>query len=142
MTRLTEILDSKFPQFNTTTPGHLLTDALYQMCCENAEYLIVLEGEKFVGLLSEHDITQKLLFADKPMSELTVGDMMNRKLPVANQTDSMEYLMQMLDRYNTRYMAIYDGLEFKGVLSENDLLKNAIEQGQTVTEDRAYPWNY
>jgi predicted transcriptional regulator len=144
MTCLTKILDAKYPQFNTTTPEHLLTDALYQMCCENVEYLIVLEADQFIGLLSEHDITQKILTADKPLNRLRVGDLMNRNLPVASATDSIDYTMQLLDRYNTRYLAIYDGLEFKGVVSETDLLKSAIDQFQliTVAEERAYPWNY
>lgn len=141
---LAEILDQKYPQFNTVTPQHLLTDALYQMFCENVEYLIVLENEQFVGLLSEHDITQKLLFTDRPLAELSVDAFMNRTLPVANSSDSIEYAMQLLDRYNTRYMAIYDGFVFKGVVSENDLLKNIISQKQPQEETgtKAYPWNY
>ena len=142
---LAKILDQKYPQFNTVTPQHLLTDALYQMFCENVEYLIVLEKEQFVGLLSEHDITQKLLFAEKPLAELRVDDFINRALPVANSSDSVEYAMQLLDRYNTRYMAIYDGFMFKGVVSENDLLKSIITHHQHPLEQtgtNAYPWNY
>lgn len=142
MTCLTKILETKYPFFNTTSQHHLLTDALYQMCCENVEYLIVLEGDQFIGLLSEHDIAQKILFAHKPLAELTVGALMNRKLPLANATDSIEEVMQLLDRYNTRYMAIYDGLIFKGVVSENDLLKNAVDQLQEASEEHAYPWHY
>src|SRR3712207_4216472 len=110
---LAQMLDQKFPQFNTVSPHQLITDALYQMCCENVEYLIVLENDRFVGLLTEHDITQKILFADKPLAELTVAEIMNRNLPVANSTDTLEYAMQLLDRYNTRFMAIYDGFMFK-----------------------------
>ena len=142
---LCEMMDQKYPQFNTISPQHLLKDALYQMCYENAEYLIVLEGEQFIGLLTEHDVAHKLLFAEKQLSELKVGEFMSRNLPVADCADSLEYAMQLLDHYNTRYMAIYDGFTFKGIVSENDLLKQAVKSKRLGIEPaggQAYPWNY
>lgn len=144
MEHLNEMLDQKYPQFNTISPQHLLSDALHQMLCENVEYLIVLENDQFVGLLSEHDITQKLLFVNQPLEELTVSEFMNRNLPVASSADTVAYAMQLLDRYNSRYMAIYDGFDFKGVVSENDLLKSVIstQPKLAASENQAYPWAY
>lgn len=142
---LAEMMDHKYPQFNTISPSHLLTDALYQMCYENVEYLIVLEQEQFVGLLTEHDVAHKLLFAEKQLAELTVAEFMNRNLPVADSSDSLEYAMQLLNHYNTRYMAIYDGFNFKGIVSENDLLKQVVKSKRQSTEPaggQPYPWNY
>lgn len=145
MKRLADVLDQKYPQFNTTPPQKNLTDALYQMCCENVEYLIVIQDDKFKGILTEHDIAQKLMFAHKPLEQLKVEELMNRTLPVVNGSDSVEYGMQQLKQYGTRYMIVYDQFNFMGILSETDLLKHAIDAGiplQGALQRQAYQWTY
>ncbi|OLY92716.1 CBS domain-containing protein [Cnuella takakiae] len=126
MESLSNILDRKYPQFNTVTPQHSLRDALYQMCCENLEYLVVLEGNDFIGLLSEQDVTHKLFAGNKPIDELAVSDIMNCSLPVAESKDTIEWAMQVLSQYNSRYLAIFDQFEFKGIVSEKDLMKQTL----------------
>src|SRR5688500_16572309 len=98
MEKVADVLGQKYPQFNTISPGHLISDALYQMCCENVDYLIVIEEDKFAGILTDHDVTNKVLFANKPLNEIMVKEFMNRSLPVASSHDSIEYCMQLLER--------------------------------------------
>ena len=46
MEKVADVLDRKYPQFNTVSPRCLVSDALYQMASENVDHLIVLEDEK------------------------------------------------------------------------------------------------
>ena len=62
MEKIAEVLARKYPQFNTVIPDCLVSDALYQMRCENVDYLIVMEDEKFHGVISDHDIAGRILF--------------------------------------------------------------------------------
>ena len=128
MEKVAEVLDRKYPQFNTVSPQHSISDALYQMCCENIDYLIVLENDKFTGILTEHDVANKVLLANKPLTDITVNEFMNRNVPVATSNDSVEYCMQVLDQHNAHHLAIYDRFTFKGVISLYDLMKQTLSK--------------
>jgi len=140
--KVIEILDKKYPQFNTTSPDHIVSDALYQMCCENVDCLIVIENDKFVGILTEHDIANKVLMVQKPLTEMKVGEVMNRNVPVANATNSVEYCMQLLDRHNTKHIAIYDGFDFRGVISSYDLMQFTLSKRKATFEQKMHGNEY
>src|SRR5215217_7996313 len=112
MEKVADVLDRKYPQFNTVSPNCLVSDALYQMACENVDHLIVLDEDKFMGVLTEQDIAVK---------EFT-----NRTLPVATSDDSLEQCMQLMERYNAKHLAVYDSFIFKGVVSSYDLMHQAL----------------
>lgn len=126
MEKIADVLVKKYPQFNTVSLDCLVSDALYQMCCENVEFLIVLENDKFQGIISDHAIAGKVLFDDRPLNKIPVKEFMIKTLPVATSDDTLEYSMQLMERYNVQHLAIFDGFHFKGVISSNDLLHEAL----------------
>ena len=148
MEKIADVIKSKFPQFNTIPCNRSVSDALYQMHCENVDYLIVLdEKETFVGILTEHDVASKVLFNLKDLDKIQIAEFMTAALPVCTMEDSVEYALQLLENYNAKYVAVYDQFDFKGVLSVHDLVKVALSRRQemfeTVQQQRqGYPWNY
>jgi len=147
MERIADILDRKYPQFNTVSPDCKVSDALYQMACENVDHLIVMDDEKFMGILTEHDIASKVLFAEKALKHIAVREFMNRTLPVAMPSDSIEHCMQMMERFQVKHLAIFDSFEFRGVISSADLMQEALSKRSATFEEVAftrqgYPWNY
>ena len=90
MERITSILDRREPHFHTVSPESSVTDALQQMRCENVDYLVVVnDDERFLGILSDHDIATKLIFGKKPLQKTSVREIMNTRLPVATTITSM-----------------------------------------------------
>ena len=146
METVAEVLDRKYPQFNTVSPDCKVSDALYQMFCENVDHLIVLEEEKFLGVLTDHDIASKVLFAETPLNKIHVREFMNRTLPVAAIDDSLEYCMQMMERFHAKHLAVFDSFDFKGVVCSQDLLEEALYKRKATFRGRiqrkGYPWNY
>ena len=72
MEKIADVLARKYPQFNTVVPDCYVSDALYQMRCENVDYLIVLEEDKFQGVISDHEIAGRILFEDRPLNKILV----------------------------------------------------------------------
>ena len=146
MERLAAVLEQKLPQFNTVSPQHSLRDALYQMSCENLDFLIVQEGTEFIGILSEQDVAHKLFTRNKPLEELVVKDIMNTAIPVGSVDDEIDFSIQLLGRYNSRYIAVFNQRHFKGIVSENDLLKQSIASKQACGEatifQHSFHWSY
>ena len=126
MERIADVLARKFPQFNTVVPDCLVSDALYQMSCENVDFLIVLENGKFQGIITDHDIASKILFEDRPLNTILVKEFMSRTLPVTTSETSLGHCMQLMERYSVRHLAIFDRFDFKGVVSSDDLMHEAV----------------
>ena len=147
MEKVADVLGRKYPQFNTTTPDHLVSDALYQMCAENADFLIVLDGERFSGILSGSEIANKVLFLDKPLNEVLVKEMMNTNLPVVTLQDSIEYCMHLLEQYKAKYLVVYDHFDFKGVVTGQDIMQEALSKHKSafadaLPSDQSLTWSY
>jgi hypothetical protein len=54
--------------------------------------------------------------------------------------------MQLMDRHNVKYIAVYDRFNFKGVISSHDLMKQVLNKRKTVFDEEikpgTYSWNY
>ena len=116
MEKIADVINRKFPQFNTILFSDTVSDALYKMQCENVDYLIVMDEVKnFIGILTEQDIARKVLFNPKELDKCLVSGFMTSTLPVATMEDSVEYALQLLENYNSKYIAVYDQFVFKGI---------------------------
>lgn len=147
MEKVADLLARKYPQFNTATTACLVSDALYQMCCENVDYLIVMSNNKFRGIITEHDIVSRILFENRPLNQIEVAEFVNTTIPVTTPDASLQSCMQMMERFNTRHIAVFDQFEFKGIISTYDLMQEALHSPQRffVEEQeprKGYPWNY
>lgn len=137
MEKVADVLGRKYPQFNTISPDHFVSDALYQMAAENVDFLIVFDDEKFSGIISSGDIANKVLLADRNLKQVKVGDCICKNLPVATLSDTVEYGMELLEHYHTKYLAVYDSFDFKGIVTSYDLMQEALsKRGRPAFQDR------
>ena len=147
MERIAEVLARKYPQFNNVIPGCFVSDALYQMRCENVDYLIVMEDDKFQGVISDHDIASRILFEDRPLNKIQVKEFMSRSFPVTTPEASVAHCLKLMDRYNVKHLAIFDQFDFRGVISASELMHEALTDQNVSFEEtepkrQGYPWNY
>jgi len=127
MKRIITILAAKQTHFYKISPESTIKDALVRMSSHHTDHLIVTnEEDHFIGLLTEHEIVNRS-FASDPLTELTkVGDVMNTSLPVADITDTFEDCMRLMKQFGVRYLPVFDGMDFLGVVSSDDLLHQAV----------------
>jgi len=143
MKKVADVLDRKYPQFNTVLPDCLVSDALYQMSCENVDFLIVLEDEKLLGILSDHDIATKVLFAPKPLNQTHVREFMSSPFPIVSENDSIQHCMQIAERYHAQHIVVYDCFSFKGVVTMHDLMTHALNiRAGVLEQEESFQWNY
>ena len=136
MEKIADVLGRKFPQFNTISPNHFVSDALYQMSAENVDYLIVMDEERFMGIVCSNDIAKKVCLADKQLNKIKVHECHNKNLPVAMLNDSIEFGIELLERHNAKYLAVYDQFDFKGIVTSSDLIQYTLSKRKPVYFDR------
>jgi CBS domain-containing protein len=136
MEKVTTILDKKQTHFNKISPECSVGHALFRMNTENTEYLTVLnEDEKFMGLLTEHDIARKTLFSNRSIEEILVKEIMNTRIPFADVNDTVEHCMRIMKRYNTRFLPVFEGFNFCGIISNEDILEEAVYNGAGIFDN-------
>jgi CBS domain-containing protein len=142
MERITSILNRREPHFHTVSPESSVTDALQQMRCENVDFLIVInDDERFLGIVSDHDVATKVIFGRKPINKTHVRDIMNTRLPVVTTDDSVEKCMRTMRQHNVRFLPVFEGFNFRGVVSSDDIIHEVVEIRMGIfdpEEDQSY----
>ena len=126
MRTVSEILKTKGPHFNFIAPARTVIEAINLMKTENISYLIVREDGKYIGIISERDYTHKVILLNKHSDTTLVKDIMSKELPYVSLNDTAEHCMILINSSKSRYLPVFDGLEFKGVITIHDLMREAI----------------
>ena len=94
MTNLKTLLDSKNRPLISFSNNSKIIDALKIMASSNIGCLVVLDGEKFVGIFTERDYARKIILVGKSSENTVVNEIMGTDLPILNITDSIEDLVK------------------------------------------------
>lgn len=132
MEKITSILSKKESHFHTISPASSVNDALCQMCCENVDHLVVMDEDKrFLGLITEHDITA-MIAASKELESIKVKDITNSRFPAVTTEDTVEKCMQLMQQHHVRYLPVFENFSFKGIVSSEDILEEAVNNRMEI----------
>ena len=51
---------------------------------------------------------------------------MNTRIPFADVNNTVEHCMRLMKQYNTRYLPVFEGFNFRGIISSDDILEEAV----------------
>ena len=135
MRTVANILQHKPPAFNVIQADAKVIEALHLMNSVNLSYLIVMQGDVFAGIFSERDYSRNVILKGLHSDSCTVKEVMSVSLPVIAMQDTVEKCMQLLNIHKTRYLIVFDNNEFKGIVTINDVLREAIENKEMVFDE-------
>ena len=126
MSKIKEILQKKGPVFNVVTPDTKVVDALTIMKTENLSYVVVMQDGNYLGIMSDRDYTHKIKLQGKKSETTTVKDIMSSDYPVVGYEEDLQRCMVLMNVYKTRYLPIFNEMNFQGILTMNDLMREVI----------------
>lgn len=132
-----DILDSKAKPNNIIDAHAKVYDALVMMNSVNLSYLIVMEDGHFKGIFSERDYTRNVILKGRTSDKTEVHEVMTSNLPTVGKYDTVETCMNLLDLHKTRYLPVFAGANFTGVVTLNDVLRQAIRSKEDVFDELA-----
>lgn len=135
MRTVKDILETKTKAFNQVSPSTLVIDALNLLNSVNLSYLVVMDADNYKGIFSERDYTRNVILKGKASNSTQVQDVMTTDLPIVTLTDTVEHCMNVMNSHKTRYLLAYDHMDFKGVITIHDLLRQAITNRHEVFDD-------
>lgn len=127
-----QLLEGKSSQIHSTTPDASVYEALKKMAEVGIGALVVLEGEKLVGIMSERDYARKVILKDRTSKETPVRDIMTADVLCVPPTVLVDACMSLMTDKHIRHLVVMEGDQLLGVISIGDIVKAVIE-GQEFT---------
>ena len=95
--------------------------AANQMKENDISFLVIIENEKPVGVVSERDFVQKLCINNQNSSNVKISDIMSYKFRWVKPTTKIEDAIQKMLNNNIRRLLILDDEKLVGVITQTDL---------------------
>jgi CBS domain-containing protein len=136
---MTQLLAVKGTDVWSVSPDTAVFEALQLMADKNIGALVVLEGGRPVGVVSERDYTRKVILKGRASRDTPVRSIMTTEFPVASPASLVDECMGLMTRSRARHVLVMDGAQLQGVVSIGDLVKSTIEHQQfTITQLEQY----
>ena len=139
MKTLKQLLEAKGRDVYSIAPDALVFDALRLMADKGVGALMVMEGGRIAGILSERDYARKVILHGKSSHDIQVRDIMTGKIITVHPGQTVEECMALMTEKRIRHLPVTEGERLIGVLSIGDLVKEVIaEQQQTIRQLESY----
>jgi CBS domain-containing protein len=129
---ISEILDHKNPSVWSVSPETTVFDAIQMMADKNIGALLVMDGEKLVGIMSERDYTRKVALKGKASKQTAVREIITGQVISVTPSHTVEDCMRLMTSHRIRHLPVLDHGRVSGIISIGDLV-NWIISSQTST---------
>lgn len=134
-----DILKIKGRATYAVAPTDTVLDALRVMAEHNIGAVLVLDGDKLVGLLSERDYARKVVLMGRSSRDSAVADVMTSHVVCVTPERSLDECMALMTDRRLRHLPVIDHKRVVGVVSIGDLVKATIaEQEYTIAQLQSY----
>lgn len=127
MRTVRQLLDAKSPAIHAIRPEAPVLDAIRLMADAHIGAVLVMDGPRLVGILSERDYARKVVLQGRSSAETPVRDIMTSRVLTTTSADTSERCMKMMTEHRIRHLPVIDGDDVVGVVSIGDLVKAVIE---------------
>ena len=120
---LKDILDAKGGAIHTISPQSTLCDVVAKLVLHNCGSLIVLDGEKMVGIITERDILRFCAEKAATREHTKVEARMTKELFTGTKSDQVGKIMGLMTEKRIRHLPVLEDGKLIGLVSIGDLVK-------------------
>jgi CBS domain-containing protein len=139
MLSVQQLLDQKPKGVYSIGPDEPVLSAIKKMAEHHIGALLVMSGDRLVGIVSERDYARKVVLMGRSATETKVEAIMSAKvITVTAKQDAHDCMRLMTDR-RIRHLPVMAGDRVVGVLSIGDLVRAVFEeQERTIADLESY----
>ena len=127
MSTVRDMIRKKGSEVFSILPDATIYDALTIMAKHNTGALMVVNGKKVEGILSERDCVRKVDLAGKTSKNTKVREIMTSKVVYVEASQQLEECMALMIDKNIRHLPVFDGKELLGLISVRDVLNEVVD---------------
>ena len=136
MKTVAEILKEKGDQtVHSIGPDASVLDAVALMAQKNIGALLVMEGRRIVGVLSERDYARKVVLMARSSKDTPLREIMTSSVICVRPSQSSEECMAVMTENRVRHLPVLDEQgQLVGLISIGDLVKGIISEQKFIIE--------
>jgi len=134
MKTVKEILKAKGTEIWSVQPSDTVLDSLRLMADKGIGSLLVMDGEKLMGIVTERDYARKVILEGKSSKDTSVSDVMTRKVLCVSPERTVDECMALMTDKRARHLPVVDHKRVIGVVSIGDLVKTLINEQQILID--------
>lgn len=139
MATVAQLLGRKPKGIFSVAPDAPVLEAIRAMAEHGVGALLVMEGDKLAGILSERDYARKVILLGRSSSDTPVSQIMTAQVITVEPTHTTQHCMQIMTDRRVRHLPVVEGGRVLGMLSIGDLVRAVLaEQAQTIEQLENY----
>ena len=128
MRTVRQLLEAKSPEVHAIGPDAPVIEAIRRMAERRIGALLVMEGPRLAGILSERDYARKVVLQGRSSKDTPVRAIMTAQVVTVSPGDSADHCMQLVTDGRIRHLPVLEDGRVVGVVSIGDLVKAVIEE--------------
>jgi CBS domain-containing protein len=134
MVTAAELLRQKSPAIYSIEPEDPVLEAVRLMAEHGVGALLVMNGTRLAGIVSERDYARKVVLLGRSSSETPVWQIMTSPVFTVEPAQSVQQCMRLMTDRRVRHLPVVQGERVLGVLSIGDLVRSVLEEQQRTIE--------
>jgi CBS domain-containing protein len=115
-------------------PDASVFDAIEKMAKNDIGSLVVMDGEKLLGIITERDYARNVVLKGKTSPTTPVRDIMERHVICVRPEQTVEQCMALMSDKRVRHLPVLEGTKVTGIVSIGDLVKSIIGDQKFMIE--------
>jgi CBS domain-containing protein len=135
MTSVALILRSKADAtVYSVAPDASVFDAIRTMAEKGIGALLVMDGPRIVGMVTERDYARKVILEGRSSKDTPVRDIMSSPVMYVRPDQTSDACMQLMTENRLRHLPVLEGEKLIGLISIGDLVKDIISEQQAIIQ--------
>ncbi len=134
MKTIKQLLEEKGAAVWSIRPDASVYDALALMADKTIGALLVMDGDKMVGLVSERDYARNVVLKGRASKKTRVSEIMSPRVICVEPEQTVEEGMALMTEKRVRHLPVIEGGSVLGLVSIGDLVKAIISEQQFIIE--------
>lgn len=130
MTTVGQILANKGGQIHSVSPSHTVFEALQLMAQKDISAVLVIEGDRLVGIFTERDYARKIILHGRTSRDSRIGELMSQNLLTVSPSQTVEEIMSIMTENRFRHLPVVDHGKLIGIVTIGDTVKAMLDQQQ------------
>jgi CBS domain-containing protein len=129
------LLAEKDSRIWSITPDATVYEALVLMDQKDIGALLVMQGNKLIGILSERDYARKIIIKGKSSKETLVREVMTNEVCYVDKKTNMDECLAIMTEKHIRHLPVMEQNRLIGLVSIGDVVKSIISEQEIVIDD-------
>jgi len=134
MATIQQLLDGKGHEVLSIGPDDTVLEAIKKMADNNVGSLVVLDGEKLVGIITERHYARNVILKGRSSPKTTIREIMSTHVVCARPEQLVKECMAVMTEKAVRHLPVLDKKRVIGVISIGDLVKSIISDQKFTIE--------